>query len=209
MPRTRRPVISSRKQPQQARSAELVSAVLEAASQVLMKEGATRFTTARVAEKAGVSVGSLYQYFPNKASILFQLQADEWRRTTEMLKQILEDKSTAPLDRMRTLVHAFVRSECEEAEVRIALNDAAPLYRDAPEAQQVRASADRTVKVYMKEVLPKASAATRARVCELITTTLSAVGSSFSAEPRSPAEIRNYSDAMADMFCAYLTSLQR
>jgi AcrR family transcriptional regulator len=138
MPRTRRPVISSRKQPQQARSAELVSAVIEAASLVLMKEGATRFTTARVAEKAGVSVGSLYQYFPNKASILFQLQADEWRRTTEMLKQILEDKSAAPLDRMRTLVHAFVRSECEEAAVRIALNDAAPLYRDAPEAQQVR-----------------------------------------------------------------------
>lgn len=174
-----------------------------------MKEGATRFTTARVAEKAGVSVGSLYQYFPNKASILFQLQADEWRQTTEMLTQILEDKSAAPLDRMRTLVHAFVRSECEEAEVRIALNDAAPLYRDAPEAQQVRASADRTVALYMKEVLPKASPPTRARVCELITTTLSAVGSSFSAEPRSPAEIRNYSDAMADMFCAYLTSLQR
>src|SRR6187402_1366365 len=99
MSRARRPVISSRKQPQQARSAGLVAAVLEAAGQVLSKEGATRFTTARVAEKAGVSVGSLYQYFPNKASILFQLQADEWRRTTEMLTQILEDQSAAPLDR--------------------------------------------------------------------------------------------------------------
>jgi AcrR family transcriptional regulator len=209
MPKARRPVIASRKLPQQARSTELVAAILEAATQVLAKEGAARFTTARVAEKAGVSVGSVYQYFPNKAAILFQLQADEWMRTTEMLKRILEDQSHAPLDRMRILVHAFVRSECEEAQMRVALNDSAPLYRDAPEAQQVRASADRTVESYMKEVLPKASAATRALVCDLVTTTLSAVGSSFSGVPRSQAEIRKYSDSMADMFCAYLKSLQR
>lgn len=55
--------ISSRKQPKQTRSTELVAAILQAAAQVLAKEGAHRFTTARVAEKAGVSIGSLYQYF--------------------------------------------------------------------------------------------------------------------------------------------------
>ncbi len=71
--------ISSRKQSKQARSTELVATILEAAAQVLAGEGAQRFTTARVAEKAGVSIGSLYQYFPNKASILFRLQSDEWR----------------------------------------------------------------------------------------------------------------------------------
>jgi AcrR family transcriptional regulator len=209
MRKNHRPVISSRKLPQQARSTELVAAILQAATQVLAKEGATRFTTARVAEKAGVSVGSVYQYFPNKAAILFQLQADEWKRTAEMLKLILEDQSHAPLDRLRILVQAFIRSECEEAEMRIALNDSAPLYRDAPEAQRVRASADKTVESYMKEVLPKSSVTTRELACDLITTTLSTVGSSFSGVPRSPSEIRNYSDAMADMFHAYLKSLQR
>src|SRR5215218_2547666 len=121
------PSISSRKQPQQVRSAELVSTILQAAIQVLEKEGAQRFTTARVAEKAGVSVGSLYQYFPNKASILFRLQSDEWRQTTELLRGILEDASRPPLERLRTLVHAFIRSECDEAAVRVALDDAAPL----------------------------------------------------------------------------------
>lgn len=74
------PRISSRKQPRQARSTALVTAILEAAIQVLAEEGAPRFTTARVAERAGVSVGSVYQYFPNKASILFQLQLEEWQR---------------------------------------------------------------------------------------------------------------------------------
>ena len=69
--------ISSRRKPKQARSADLVAAILQAALQVLAKEGAQRFTTTRVAERAGVSVGSVYQYFPNKASILFRLQSDE------------------------------------------------------------------------------------------------------------------------------------
>ncbi len=209
MSKQRRPVIASRKLPQQARSTELVAAILEGATQVLAKEGATRFTTARVAEKAGVSVGSVYQYFPNKASILFQLQADEWKRTTGMLKRILEERRTPPLDRLRALVHAFIQSECEEAQLRTALHDAAPLYRDAPEARQVRESADSTVDAYMKEVLPKAAPGTRDLARELLTTTLSAVGSSFSSLARTSTEIRDYSEAMADMFCAYLKSLQR
>ena len=208
MPNRRRAQISSRKQPKQARSNELVAAVLEAAVQVLAKEGAQRFTTARVAEKAGVSVGSLYQYFPNKAAILFRLQSDEWRQTTELLRRILEDEARPPLDRLRTLVHVFIRSECDEATVRVALDDAAPLYRDAPEAQEARASGDRIVQAFMRDALPNASKATRALAGDLITTTLSAAGKQFSEAPRTPAEIKGYADAMADMFCAYLEALK-
>ncbi|MEH2502302.1 AcrR family transcriptional regulator [Bradyrhizobium sp. AZCC 1578] len=203
----RSPSVSSRKRPQQARSTELVAAILGAAVQVLEKEGAQRFTTARVAEKAGVSVGSLYQYFPNKAAILFRLQSDEWRETTELLRGILEDVRRPPLERLRTLVHAFIRSECDEAAVRIALDDAAPLYRDAPEAHEARAAGNRTAQLFMQEALPEASEATRALAGELITTTLSAVGKQFSESPRTPAEIETYADAMADMFCAYLEGL--
>jgi AcrR family transcriptional regulator len=204
----RKTAISSRKQPQQARSAELVAAVLSAAVQVLAKEGAQRFTTARVAEKAGVSVGSLYQYFPNKAAILFRLQSDEWRQTTALLRSILEDVQKAPLERLRILVHAFIRSECEEAAIRVALNDAAPLYRDAPEAKEARVSGTRAVDVFMREALPKASRAARAVAGELITSTLSAAGKNFSESPRAAAQIDTYADAMADMFCAYLESLR-
>lgn len=204
----RAPQISLRKQPKQARSAELVATILEAAAQVLAQEGAQRFTTARVAEKAGVSVGSLYQYFPNKAAILFRLQSDEWRQTTEMLCGILEDTRRPPLERLRILVHAFIRSECDEAETRMALSDAAGLYRDAPEAQEARASGDRTIQVFMEEVLPDASEETRTVAGDLITSTLSAVGKQFSESPRTPSEIEAYADAMADMFCAYLRGLE-
>ena len=199
--------ISSRKRPKQARSTELVAAILEAAAQVLAKEGAPRFTTARVAERAGVSVGSVYQYFPNKAAILFRLQSDEWRGTSELLRVMLEDVQRPPLERLRAVVQAFVRSECDEAAMRVALNDAAPLYRDAPEAREARASGDRTMQVFMREALPEASESTWALAADLITTTLSKVGKHFSESPRSAADIETYAGAVADMFCAYLESL--
>ncbi|HJU39532.1 MAG TPA: TetR family transcriptional regulator [Tahibacter sp.] len=207
MAERRKPAISQRKQPQQARANALIAAILEAAAQVLAKEGAQRFTTARVAEKAGVSVGSLYQYFPNKAAILFRLQSDEWRQTSDLLTDILGDVEKPPMQRLRLLVHAFVRSECDEADMRVALDDAAPLYRDAPEAHEARASADRAFEDYLRDVLPDASDATRELAGDLVTTTLSAVGKSFSESPRSDAEIAAYADAMADMFCAYLINL--
>ncbi len=103
-----------------------------------------------------MSVGSLYQYFPNKAAILFRLQSDEWRSTSELLRGILADPTKPPLVRLRALVHAFIRSECEEAAIRSALSDAAPLYRDAPEAQEARAAGEGIVAIFMREALPEA-----------------------------------------------------
>lgn len=201
--------IATRKQPRQARSTRLVEDVLQAAIQVLASEGAQRFTMARVAERAGVSVGSLYQYFPNKASVLFRLQHDEWRQTHDMLCGMLQDTTKAPPERLRTAVHAFIRSECDEAPMRIALDDAAPLYRDAPEAQEVKAEGNRAFRAFIREALPDVPDATHALACELILTTLTTGGKAFSETARTPAEIDAYSDAMADMFCAYLAHLAR
>ena len=200
------PCVTSRKHPKQARSNDLVAAVLDAAVQVLTNEGAQRFTTARVAERAGVSVGSLYQYFPNKAAILFRLQSDEWSRTTDLLCAIIEEEAPA-LVRLRTLVHAFIRSECEEAAVRTALNDAAPLYRNAPEAADARSRGVRTFESFMQEVLPQSSSETRALAADLILTTLGQVGSRFSETARVASEIAAYADALADMLCSYLETL--
>jgi AcrR family transcriptional regulator len=199
--------ISSRRQPRQARSTGLVATILEAAIQVLAKEGVRRFTTTRVAERAGVSVGSVYQYFPNKASILFRLQSDEWRRTLDMLGAILRDAARPPQDRLRALVHAFVRSECEEAELRTALSDAAPYYRDTPEAGLARQEGERAIAAFMLEALPRVADGARALAGDLVTTTFSAVGKQFSETPRTPQQIRIYSDALADMLCAYLDRL--
>ncbi|MCE1186225.1 MAG: TetR family transcriptional regulator [Rhodocyclales bacterium] len=202
-----KPRITARKAPKQARSTELVASILEAAAQVLAQEGAARFTTARVAERAGVSVGSIYQYFPNKAAILFRLQVNEWHQTTALLIRLLEEPGLPPFTRLSNLVRAFIQSECAEAPMRIALDDAAPLYRDAPETREIRIQADQACARFMAEALPTASAATRQRATELITISLSAGGKAFSSQPRSAAEIDAFTQDMAAMFCAYLTHL--
>jgi AcrR family transcriptional regulator len=204
MSNLQKPRISARKQPKQERSGQLVAAILEAAIQVLSEEGARRFTTARVAERAGVSVGSLYQYFPNKESILFRLQADEWRETGAMIRTILADQSRTPQARLRHLVTAFIRSECEEAAVRIALGDAAPLYRDAPEAQEQRGANTQMLALFMRELMPRATEDQRLLTADMFKMSLQAVGKRVSEDGRSREAVEAISAAMGDMFCAYL-----
>lgn len=69
----RRPTLRPRKRPVQARSQATVDAIVDAAARVLVQGGYDGFTTNRVADRAGVSVGSLYQYFPNKEALLAEL----------------------------------------------------------------------------------------------------------------------------------------
>jgi AcrR family transcriptional regulator len=76
-----------RKAPRQARSAATVETILAAAARVLRRQSLAGFNTNRVAEVAGVSVGSLYQYFPNKAALVAALID----REQERLAQALED----------------------------------------------------------------------------------------------------------------------
>lgn len=203
----RAPQLTSRRQPQQVRSTDLVAVILQAANQVLASAGAKRFTTARVAERAGVSVGSVYQYFPNKAAILFRLQSDEWTRSAETLSAILTDSAQSPDARLRAWVHAFIASECDEAAVRVALADVAPGYRETPGAGQSRESIGHALETFMADALPRAAADARTRTGERIRSILNAAGKQFSAAPRTPAQIQDQADFLADMFRAYLQAL--
>ncbi len=63
-------LLDPRKFPQQARSRALVDAILDAAARILAKDGRESLTTNAVAVKAGVSIGSLYQYFPNREAVI-------------------------------------------------------------------------------------------------------------------------------------------
>ena len=73
MNRPRAVSLKPRKSPQQARSAVTVAAIHTATIQVLLAEGSSRLTTTRVALRAGVSVGTMYQYFPHKQALLVAL----------------------------------------------------------------------------------------------------------------------------------------
>jgi AcrR family transcriptional regulator len=62
-----------RKKPRQARAEATVDAIVEAAAQILERDGEEAATTARIAERAGVSIGSVYQYFSNRDAIMAAL----------------------------------------------------------------------------------------------------------------------------------------
>lgn len=203
----RAPVISPRKAPKQQRSSRLVADILEGAVRVLEREGAARFTMARVAETAGVSVGSLYQYFPNKEAILFQLQTGEWDQTRAMLGKILAEPGSPPQARLRKAVTFFFRSEHAEARFRVALEDAAPLYREAPETMVHRRKANRLMTDFLAEAMPNASAKQRAFAADIAGTTMSAVGKRISEQNRPKSEIDAFADAVSDMLCAFLAGI--
>lgn len=73
MPRASEPRAAARKKPRQERAVATVDAILEGAARILAREGWAKATTNRIAEAAGVSVGSLYQYFPSKEAIAVEL----------------------------------------------------------------------------------------------------------------------------------------
>jgi len=73
---TTRKAIESRRRPTQARSREMVARILAAARELLHEQSSAKLTTIAIARVAGMSVGSLYQYFPNKEAILLHLVQD-------------------------------------------------------------------------------------------------------------------------------------
>lgn len=86
MAKQRKPLTSMRKMPVQGRSQETVETILEASAQILQKDGEAALTTNRVAERAGFSIGTLYQYFPNRDAILGAMAAREQKRVLARLE---------------------------------------------------------------------------------------------------------------------------
>lgn len=78
-------LLKPRKMPQQARSAMTIEAIYTATIQVLLADGVGRLTTTRVAERAGVSVGTMYQYYPHKQALLFAIVERQLETITEAM----------------------------------------------------------------------------------------------------------------------------
>ena len=111
-----------RKTPVQARSAVTVEAISEATIQILLTHGSDRLTTTRVADRAGVSVGTLYQYYPNKQSLLFSVLENHLNAVATAVENACEQACHKPLaDMMREMVEAFVDIKIERADTSVAL----------------------------------------------------------------------------------------
>lgn len=111
MAKSRQPPEIKRRIPRQARAGETVAAILEAAAQILEAAGLAGFTTNAVAERAGVSIGTLYQYFTDKDALLRMLGEREMTATLAAVGSALRDDPEAPLEtRVRAVIRAIVNA---------------------------------------------------------------------------------------------------
>ena len=100
-----KPVRRARKKPQQRRSQALVDAILDAAAEVFCAQDFQQVTTNAIAERAGVSIGSFYQYFPNKLALLEALRERHVRRLWEKISVACDEVRALSLpDALRHII---------------------------------------------------------------------------------------------------------
>ena len=122
MPQRSQVPLEPRKTPIQARSTASVNAILDATIQVLLKLGKERLTTTRVALRAGVSVGTLYQYFPNKSALLQAALRRHLDEVTNAVELVCKQQQGATLRQMATaLITAFFEAKMKNAKTSVAL----------------------------------------------------------------------------------------
>lgn len=107
-----------RRRPKQRRARETVEAVLDAVIRILKRDGYRAITTNRIAEVAGVSIGSVYQYFPDKASIFNALHQRHIDQIDRMVQTKLVEYASSPLaDLMRAMIDAMIDAHVTDPEL--------------------------------------------------------------------------------------------
>lgn len=114
--------LTPRKIPLQARAAATVDAMFEATIQVLVTDGPHRLTTTRVAQRAGVSVGTMYQYFPHKQALFYALNERYLDVLAGKVKKACLAQRGAKIEQMvEALVGTYWDAKTERPEVTRAL----------------------------------------------------------------------------------------
>jgi AcrR family transcriptional regulator len=117
-----RVLLEPRKTPVQARSSASVEAILKATIQVLISVGKERLTTTRVALRAGVSIGTLYQYFPNKSALLQAALHRHMNEVTEAVERVCREQKANSLQHMAAaLINTFLETKMKDAKASAAL----------------------------------------------------------------------------------------
>lgn len=128
MPRRSTAHLAPRRRPRQARSQETTRAILEAAARVFAAQGYAAGTTNRIAAAAGVSIGSLYEYFPNKDAILVALMERHIVEGEAAMRALMAQTRPGPLrTQIRTFVQAMIALHAQAPRLHRVLFEEAPV----------------------------------------------------------------------------------
>jgi len=131
--------LQPRKEPRQARSKAMVDTILDAMARVLVERGYAKTNTNLVAEAAGISVGSLYQYFPNKDALIFALRERHVARMLTLFEDVVAkmDSSGCLQSDFEALIEALVAAHLVEPELNRILEEEFPSFH-LPVSNHVR-----------------------------------------------------------------------
>jgi AcrR family transcriptional regulator len=139
-------LLEPRKAPVQARSAASVDAILDATIQVLLRLGKERLTTTRVALRAGVSVGTLYQYFPNKSALLQAALKRHLDLVTVAVERVCREQTGKTLQGMASaLINTFLEAKMKDGKASVALYSVSSDVDGAKIAQQMGVRANEAI----------------------------------------------------------------
>lgn len=200
------PPLTPRKSPRQGRSIATVEAIFEATIQVLSSDGLIRFNTTRVARRAGVSVGTLYQYFPNKQALLFAVLERHLTMLAEAIEKACDENHHATVETMaEAVVKAYLQVQIARAEVSPAL------YRIALEldARELSALAARRSARAIEVTLSNAREgrfADASLIAQTLTATLYGTVPAFCHRVLAPADAIEAEKQLTIMFRSYLVA---
>jgi AcrR family transcriptional regulator len=122
------------RRPRQSRAKETVDAIVEATAQVFGARGYEQTTTARIAARAGVSVGSLYQYFPDKQALITAFVARRLAEDVELLERVsARAAGLPPLEALRVAIDEIVALFRRDRLMYQGVSDLLPLLEQTPE----------------------------------------------------------------------------
>lgn len=177
--------------------------ILEAAARVLEEDGPAGFNTNRVAERAGVSVGSLYQYYPNKAALLFRLHELESVDTFASISALLGDDAMNPRDRVFAAVRAFFETEAAEAPLRQGLGLAQIYFRDSAESVAIEQRAVELIRRFLLEAQPDRRGR-REFDARFTFTVLASISEYITQRGMRGRELRRWADECSKMLCNHI-----
>jgi AcrR family transcriptional regulator len=194
--------LQPRRIPRQRRSRQMQEDILTAAARVLRRDGVLRFNTDRVAEAAGISIGSLYQYFPNKQSLVFALHS----RTVDLawveVRAILDHRRWSAREKVQRIARFFFLAESQDqAEMGAALAESEIFFAEQPAQIAIRGQVTRRFAGFLRAALPRASAGRVKFSTEILILVLESVGRAVASRRLSRREVERFADECAGMLC--------
>ena len=192
--------LAMRKEPRQARSRATVDAIVQAGARVLGNQGWAGFTTNKVAEVAGVSIGSLYQYFPDKLSLIEAVRSHHFEDVLRVIRKAM-DRQKPVTQFAEALVNGMIDAHLEHPALHRVMLDEVPGHADSRVAHDsFRAE---YLSRYAAAIAPYRRIAKRQRIAEVLSSAVEGV--IHNAARRGQLKSPELKRELVNLICAYLS----